>query len=79
MLVYKWILPRAFWPTACMLTLENQLQTFAVIPQLTNNPSLPPHITVALFLQSSLTVVNAYLKLSVQKSVETEFSNSKCR
>jgi hypothetical protein len=50
-----------------MLTLENKQYTPAVIPQHPNNPSLPLHIIMALFVQLSLKTVNGYLKLSFKK------------
>jgi len=55
-----------------MLPLETQQQTAAVIPQLTDNPSLTLHIIMALFMQPNLKTVNAYRKLSVKNSVETK-------
>jgi hypothetical protein len=59
--------------------LETQQQTAAVIPYLTDSPSLTLHIIVALFVQPSLKAVIAYLKLSVKNSVEIKLSNHKRR
>jgi hypothetical protein len=60
-----------------LLALENQQYTTTVIHQLTDIPSFPMHIIMALFMQ--LKTVNAYLKLRVKNSVETKFSNLKSR
>jgi len=62
-----------------MLPHEIQQQTAALIPQLTDNPSLTLHIILALFVQPSLKIVNAYLKPSVKNRVETELSNHRRR
>jgi hypothetical protein len=62
-----------------MPPLENQQQTTAVVTQLTDNPSLPLYTIMALFVQPSLKIINAYLKLSVKNSVETGLSNHKSR
>jgi hypothetical protein len=62
MILCKWILPSAFDQ---LLPLENQQYTTTVIHQLTDIPSFPMHIIMALFIPFK--IVNAYFKAEIKK------------
>jgi hypothetical protein len=75
MLISKLLLPRAFWPVTCMLTLENALYNAAVV-----HTWFSHHFTSILHNYGIIyTTQNVKPKLQLQNGAATKLSYPKCR